>query len=76
MLKTDSAAKNSLSTPFGAFLEKFSKIMDFGQTHEKNADREDYEMNLTVLTYVLRSRVFFVCLSYFSKHISKPNRKI
>ena len=29
MLKTDSADKISLGTPFGAFLEKFSKIMDF-----------------------------------------------
>ena len=29
MLKTDSAAKISLGTPFGAFLENLSKIMDF-----------------------------------------------
>ena len=54
---------------------EFSKIMDFDQTHKKNADREDYEMNLTVLTHVLRSRDFIRILVIFFKTYFKTESK-
>ena len=41
MLKTDSTAKISLGTPFGAFLENFSKIMDFDHLSQVSARHMD-----------------------------------